>query len=339
MNSIIKHLRLYRFKSLFVFIHESWKNSAYLKQKYHTKNRLYLWIDQIYWYVCYGHDYNDYCSFKFWEKSRKDKKSYISLRRNDALCKSFCTKEIHALFLDKARFNKRFENYVKRGWIISPGKTQKDIEDFIAQYKTVIAKPLKDFGGHGVIKITTSTDNYKNDIQKLLNLIKQGEEYILEQSIENVDYIKKLSPSSLNTIRIVTVIDKRGELHIIAALLRMGNGFAVTDNYHDGGMACPIDVQNSMLCKTAFGMNCKEYDVHPFSEVVFEGYPVPDFSRCLEIIKEVSFYEPEARYVGWDLAVTPQGIELLEGNIPPGEDITQIATGQGMWYQMLDWNK
>jgi len=322
MNPIIKKLKIYRLRRLFVFIYNSWKNSGYLKQKYQCNNRICLWID---------------CSFKFWEKSTAEKKSYISLRRNDTLCHCFCTKETHALFLDKARFNKRFEKNVKRGWIISKGKTEADIEDFITRYKTVIAKPLKDFGGHGVFKISESTDSYKSDIQKLNNLIKQGEDYIIEQTIENVDYIKQLSPSSLNTIRIVTVIDKRGDLHIVAALLRMGNGVAITDNYHDGGMACPIDIEQNVLCKTAYGMNCKEFDVHPFSNIKFEGYRISDFSRCLDIIKEVTFYEPEARYVGWDLAVTPQGIELLEGNIPPGEDITQIATGRGLWYQMLNW--
>lgn len=31
------------------------------------------------------------------------------------------------------------------------------------------------------------------------------------------------------------------------------------------------------------------------------------------------------------------GIELLEGNIPPGEDITQINRDKGLWYKLLEW--
>jgi hypothetical protein len=84
-------------------------------------------------------------------------------------------------------------------------------------------------------------------------------------------------------------------------------------------------------------MNCVSYDVHPYSKIKFDGYEIPRFKECVELIRELAFEEPEARYVGWDLAITPKGIELLEGNIPPGEDITQIATGHGMWYQMLNW--
>jgi len=56
-----------------------------------------------------------------------------------------------------------------------------------------------------------------------------------------------IAPASLNTLRFVTVIDKEQNLHIIAALLRMGNGTAITDNYHDGGMACAIDIETGRL--------------------------------------------------------------------------------------------
>jgi hypothetical protein len=44
-------------------------------------------------------------------------------------------------------------------------------------------------------------------------------------------------------------------------------------------------------------------------------------------------------YVGWDFAIAKEGggVELLEGNIPPGEDITQLNSERGLWYEMLNW--
>jgi hypothetical protein len=140
-------------------------------------------------------------------------------------------------------------------------------------------------------------------------------------------------------VRFVTVIDNKGELHVIASLLRMGNGKAVTDNYHDGGMACEIDLSTMTLIGKAKGMNCVAYDVHPYSNIRFEGYKVPEVQLCLDILKEVVFTEPEARYVGWDFAIAKEGggVELLEGNIPPGEDITQLNSERGLWYEMLNW--
>ena len=37
---------------------------------------------------------------------------------------------------------------------------------------------------------------------------------------------------------------------------------------------------------------------------------------------------PEARYIGWDIAITPNGFELLEANSCPGVVAFQINGGQ-----------
>lgn len=114
----------------------------------------------------------------------------------------------------------------------------------------------------------------------------------------------------------------------------MGNGSSFTDNYHDGGLACAIDISSGKLKGKAYGMGCAEYESHPFSKIIFDGYTIEGFSDCLCLVKKLAFVEPEARYVGWDFAITPDGIDIIEGNIPPGEDITQIAAGRGLWNEI-----
>jgi hypothetical protein len=252
------------------------------------------------------------------------------------------TPRVYKLFLDKAAFNHRFAKYIKRHFMTTLDHNWTDITEFLKNNSKVIAKPLTDFGGHGVFLLNNCGSGIYpppqlNNVEQLHNLYDNQCSYILEETICNCDKLSILAPASLNTLRFVTVINKEKKLHIIAALLRMGNGTAITDNYHDGGMACAIDLETGRLKGKAYGMNCVSYDVHPYSKIKFDGYEIPQFEDCVNLIKEIAFVEPEARYVGWDLAITPNGIELLEGNIPPGEDITQIATGCGMWYQMLSW--
>lgn len=317
-------LKLYRVKTVLKHLFDSWPNSAFVVKQFPKTNRLAAYLDLLYWFYFYGNDFNDYCTFKFWEKSAAEKKSYISFRRNDKLRFALSTPEIHKLFLDKALFNQRFAKYVKRGWLDTRSASFEQISVFAKKYTEVIVKPFDDFGGHGVKKI--SIGGGSDCI--LTNCI-------IEECIANIESLRIIAPGSLNTIRIVTLIDKNGKLHILAALLRMGNGRGHTDNYHDGGMACPIDLVSGKLKDKAYGMNCVEYSHHPMSGIKFDGYKVDGFAQCLEIVKEVSFVEPQARYVGWDFAVTPVGIELLEGNIPPGEDITQIATGRGLWNEII----
>lgn len=336
-KGIYNRCKIYRISTVLRYCRDSWGNSAFVIKQCPSKNRILIYFDLLYWYFLYGNDFNDYCTFKFWDKSGGERKSYISFRRNDLLRYAFSTPEVYNLFLDKANFNQRYQKYIKRGWITTAGNSWSTIMAFIAQYGNVIAKPLKDYGGHGVFGICTVAKDYSKNIKILEEGIQAGGSYIIEEVIENCEELKNLAPGSLNTVRIVTVLDRKKELHIIAALLRVGNGAALTDNYHDGGMACVIDPEKSILKGSAHGMNCVEYRSHPYSHIEFDGFVIPNFDRCIEVIKEVVYCEPDARYVGWDLAITPNGIELLEGNIPPGEDITQIASGCGLWYKMQEW--
>lgn len=328
---------MHKVRTVIKYAISSWENSKFVKKMCPQKKRILVYFDLIYWFVRYGHDFNDYCTFRFWEKSSSERKSYISLRRNDVLRFALSTPRVYNLFLDKSAFNKRYSKYIKRGFITTEDHSWSEIEEFVLYYKNVIVKPLSDFGGHGVLKISFSLENYSTQLRILKDIVDKKLKYIVEETIENCDEIAQIAPSSLNTLRFVTVIDKYNQLHIIASLLRMGNGISVTDNYHDGGMACAIDIESGKMKGSAYGMDCISYDEHPYSNVKFDGFNIPHYFECVEAIKEIAFVEPEARYVGWDIAITPNGIELLEGNIPPGEDITQIATGCGMWFSMQEW--
>lgn len=315
-------LKLHRFATVFRYMGESWGNSRFVISQSPDTNRLSAYLSLLYWFYFYGNDFNDYCTFRFWNKTRIEKKSYISLRRNDVLRFTLSTPRVYDIFLDKARFNHRFKDYIHRNWIEVKDNDKKTVDEFLNEYGSAIYKPRTDFGGHGIVRL--NADEKRNSLR----------DGILEQVIENSDCLKCIAPGSLNTIRIVTLIDKHGNLHILAAVLRMGNGSSFTDNYHDGGMACAIDCSSSRLKGNAYGMGCKEYSEHPFSKIIFDGYKVEGFEECLDLVKNIAFVEPEARYVGWDFAITPNGIDLIEGNIPPGEDITQIAAGHGLWYEI-----
>lgn len=335
--NLIKRLKLYRIKTVLRYVARSWKNSKFVIEQSPESKRIPVYFDLISSFIKLGADFNDYCTFSFWDKTKEEKDSFITVRRNDQLRFTMSSPRVYQLFLDKGLFNKRFSKWVKRGFISTNEAAWSEIADFVEKYDAIIAKPLTDYGGHGVVKIVKSSPDYAKKLNEIQESITSSRGYIIEEVIENTENIKRLAPASLNTIRLVTVIDNKNELHVIASLLRMGNGKANTDNYHDGGMACEIDLESCQLKGVAKGMNCVVHEKHPYSEIVFDGYPVPEVKQCMEIVKEVAFTEPEARYVGWDFAVTPNGVELLEGNIPPGEDITQLNVRKGYWHQMLKW--
>lgn len=198
---------MHKVKTVIKYAVSSWKNSQFVIQMCPTKNRILVYFDLIYWFVRYGHDFNDYCTFRFWEKSSSERKSYISLRRNDVLRFALSTPRVYELLLDKSAFNKRYSKYIKRGFITTEDHSWPEIEEFVLHYKNVIVKPLSDFGGHGVKKISTNLDNYLLQMQILKEIVNKKLKYIIEETIENCDEIAQIAPGSLNTLRFVTVID------------------------------------------------------------------------------------------------------------------------------------
>lgn len=164
-------------RTVLKYCKESWNRSGFvmrqitdLSSKEFTvpKNRLWIYFDLIYCFLRYGDDFNDYCTFRFWEKDAKERDAYISLRRNDVLRFAMSTPKIHKLFLNKAVFNERYAKYIKRGWMVTSGCDRNDIVQFVQKFGSVIAKPIDDFGGHGVKLLRVSDECLNTHIDEII---------------------------------------------------------------------------------------------------------------------------------------------------------------------------
>ena len=103
--TILKKLKLYRIKTVLIYVVDSWKNSKFVVEQEPSKKRIPVYYDLVKSFLKYGADFNDYCTFSFWNKDDKVKDSFITLRRNDTLRFGMSTPRVYDLFLDKAAFN------------------------------------------------------------------------------------------------------------------------------------------------------------------------------------------------------------------------------------------
>lgn len=54
------------------------------------------------------------------------------------------------------------------------------------------------------------------------------------------------------------------------------------------------------------------------------GYKLPHFEELKSYIYKLCMIRPNIRYVGWDIAITPKGFELIEVNCPGGRRLLQV---------------
>ena len=147
---------------------------------------------------------------------------------------------------------------------------------------------------------------------------------LVEEYLVQHEDMSRLYPHSVKTLRIVSLIDREGEPHIVYAFVRIGQGGRVVDNLNNGGMAAPIDLETGKISHVAFDKDYHYFDTHPDTGTYLIGYPIPYWDKAVELVLASAKRIPQLRYVGWDVAVTEKGVVFVEANQHPGHDILQM---------------
>jgi hypothetical protein len=188
-----------------------------------------------------------------------------------------------------------------------------------SKHNSVFIKPLSLFGGTGCFKISKET---------LDEDLKESSDYIInnscihEEVVEQHNLINQIHSKCINTIRIETYIDKKGEIHLLSSYMRFGVGTSHVDNSHAGGFYVSIDLESGKLKEK--GMTLMEYgsdDIfyHPDSGFVFKDFKIPYFDEICELIIKATTFIPD-RYIGWDIAISENGPVIIEAN-----DLTSVS--------------
>jgi len=283
------------------------------------QNRALTFADMTWCILRYGVGYRDYRVFGFSEIHGKNRQTFLTMDKNLALCERLNSCKFIRCFEDKAEFNRRFSDYIGRSFIDLRVTGKVGFARFCEGRKNVFAKPVSDFGGSGITreKITADTD-----LGKLYERLRGRGQYLVEEEIIQHDKMKPLSPSSVNTLRIVTIFHG-GKAEVLYAVVRMGvREDACVDNTCSGGLYAPVS--GGVIEKPAFRDSTGEYfENHPTTGIPLVGYEIPMFGEALELCKRAAAVFPEVGYVGWDVAVTQSGPVLIEGNALPNYTLCQ----------------
>lgn len=183
----------------------------------------------------------------------------------------------------------------------------------------LFAKPHDGIQGIGCFLISYIDDEYclandeKLSYTELKKRMPAG--YLVEQVLRNHPTINAIYPFALNTVRIVTMRDTNGKCHYVSGFHRFGVGGATVDNAHSGGVAVGLDAENGCWKKYVFADNATYCNTkHPDSGFVFENKPIPYFKEAVELALRAHDVFKKVQAVGWDVAITPEGPLITEGN-------------------------
>lgn len=193
------------------------------------------------------------------------------------------------------------------------------IADLLKQEKYLFVKPSDGRQGKGCFFLqydgnTTCLANGKQvDFSVLYTLLENG--YVVEEAVKNHPDIDKIYPLSLNTLRMITMRDTEGKCHFIAGIHRFGANGNRVDNTHQGGLAIGINAETGEYKEIAYYNDpTKATDRHPDTGFVFRGNKIPFFKEAVDLAIRAHESLPRLQAIGWDIAITPTGPLVIEGN-------------------------
>ena len=167
---------------------------------------------------------------------------------------------------------------------------------------------------------------------------------LIQRRVRNHPALARLAPHTLNTLRLVTLQDRGIEPAIIAATLKLQTGTSGMDNLHWGSLVISVDMESGFL-KTAWTVAPDAYrgrfeqlpplermETAPTSGIRFADVRIPMWNEAKQTALRAAAAFPYVRAIGWDVAVTPDGPCIIEGNWAWGGAIAQGGSGRGLYH-------
>ena len=284
---------------------------------------LHYFFDSMYCSFRHGASAENYLVLRFYELSQRQRGAYLTSGRSKAVDTALnrkATKEDKQNLGRKDLFNRAFSGLVRRDFLYAPDCSFEEFTAFLGRHEEFIIKPVAGTMGKGIEKRRCPED------RRGFYTRCREEKLLLEEVIRQHPALSEINPACINSVRINAVRDAKGDIRLIGACLKCGGVGAVTDNFHSGGVAYPLDLETGRVCGPGRNnRDIREFTRHPGTEYFMPGFLLPFWPEVKTLARQGMERAPSLGYVGWDIALTPDGPELIEGNYHwPGGNIIQF---------------
>ncbi len=271
--------------------------------------RWWVMADMAWCAVRYETTFENYSEWDFRILKARERKTYMTDPRSFHLSRRLNDDTQRGVFDDKLQFARRFGDELGREWLDIGEADADELGAFLQRHPRVITKNPRGVGGNG---ITVRESAEVSDPAALrAELLASGETLVEELLVQHPD-MARLYPGSVNSLRDVTYLDPDGKVHVLASVLKIGNGGAI-DNFSNGGMYTMLGDDGRAL-HAAADEEAHAYETHPITGVQITGYQVPLYDEVLALVDRLARTVPALPYIGWDIAITPERPVVIEGN-------------------------
>lgn len=272
----------------------------------------------------------DYFIFRFFEKDEEERSKWVGTGYKYEFDLKTNPKSTRSVLENKLEFYKVYKDFISHPYCrIEDIKKNNTEAKAVLENKTgkLVLKDSLGQCGYGV-EVVNSEDY---SMEKLAVYMASKGYDMAESFIQQHDKINELSSTGLNTIRMFTVINNSGGVDFIGARMRISVNSHV-DNLASGNIACPIDIETGKISGPGVFSDITKEDVthHPVTGVELIGFQIPMWSDIIRLTKKIALHYPQNRGVGWDIALTDDGVDFIEGNHNWCKILWQLPVKKGL---------
>lgn len=289
-----------------------------------------LWIDCIWVFFRYGCAIRQYSVGQFYRYSSFDRNQITTTRKYFKLVKRTNDPAYTHFLENKEEFNEKFSAYVKRKWLTSNSMSESSFALLCKSGNGIIVKPLDGMEGDGIYIIESKELDDDEKVKLAYKRLKE-ENVIIEEVIRQHPKMV-FNNKSVNTIRTISIMDKdTHEVNLFKAVLRAGVGESVVDNFHQGGCCYEVDVASGRVCSRGLSAAGGNHLFHPGTDTCMLGFQIPNWDKVVNGCIQAHKLLPQCRYISWDVAITENGMELIEGNHNGDYDMIEFVGSNKYW--------
>jgi hypothetical protein len=198
--------------------------------------------------------------------------------------------------------------------------------------RELVAKPADGEGGDGVVLLGAFADPADLAARLPAEVRQRRGMTVIQPRVATHPALADLALNALPTVRVVSILDEQDRPEVVSATFRFASApEAAVDNMKAGGLIAGVDLDTGALGPACKGYGGGDYVVHPVTGAAIVGRALPDWGAVKALCVR-AHAEAFADYVliGWDVAMTPEGPLLIEGNGKPGVLMPQRAARRGL---------
>lgn len=263
----------------------------------------------------------------FWRLSNAERSKRLTYPRMCKLMDKYNDSNYIHYLNNKQDFNNYFKDFIHRDWLYIKNSSFEDFFVFIERHQSIIIKPINGVEGGGIRKYKyTSGGRELSDLYEEL----KNEDVLVEECIVQHPQMV-FGNTSVNTIRTMTLFGKDGKGHVVKAMLRAGVGNTVVDNYAMGGSIYEVDVETGFVVSYGKSKAGDLHIIHPQTDIVMLGYKIPNWNKVIEISEKAAEHLPQIGIIGWDVAISDDYVQLIEGNHNPDYELYEFIGSTGYY--------